>query len=69
MIAAHPGGLVETAHAAARIATDALGGVAKAVSDGVVDAAEAAALRTRAAELRRAAAQLEGAVITAEARR
>jgi hypothetical protein len=68
-VMAHPGSLVESAITAATIATEALGGVARAVSDGVVDATEAAELRTRAADLRRAAAQLEGAVISSEARR
>lgn len=64
---AQPGGLVESAITAATIATDALGEVARAVSDGVVDATEAGELRKRAADLRHAAARLEGAVISAEA--
>jgi hypothetical protein len=68
-VTAHPGSLVESAITAAGIATDALGDVARAVADGVVDPSEAASLRTRAAELRRAAAAFEGAALTSEARR
>ncbi len=64
-----PGSLVESAITAASVATDALGEVARAVSDGVIDAAEAAELRKRAGDLRHAAARLEGAVISAEGKR
>lgn len=67
--AVHPGSLVESAITAAGIATDALGDVARAVADGVVDPSEAASLRSRAAELRRAAAAFEGASLQAETRR
>jgi hypothetical protein len=66
---AGPGSLVESAIGAAEIATTALGDVTRAVADGVVDPSEAASLRSRATELRRAAAAFEGAAITAEARR
>jgi len=68
-VATHPGSLVESAITAAGIATDALGDVARAVADGVVDPSEAASLRTRATELRRAAAAFEGIVLQAETRR
>jgi hypothetical protein len=68
-VATQPGCVVESAIAAAGIATDALGEVTRAVADGIVDAAEAGRLRTRAGELRRAAAAFEGAAITAEAKR
>jgi hypothetical protein len=61
--------IVESAIEAATLATDALSDVTRAVSDGQVDAMEAARVRARAAELYRAAAALEGAAITAEARR
>ncbi len=65
---AQPGSLVESAITAASVATDALGDVTRAVSDGQVDPSEAASLRQRATELRHAAAAFEGAAITAEAR-
>jgi hypothetical protein len=65
----HPGSLVESAITAATIATDALGEVTRAVADGQLDPSEAASLRSRAADLRRAAAAFEGSAITAEARR
>jgi len=68
-LAPRPRSLVESAITAAGIATDALGGVTRAVADGVVDPAEARDLRTRARELRQAAAVFEGAALTAEARR
>jgi hypothetical protein len=68
-VAAHPESLVESAITAATIATDALGEVTRAVADGELDPSEAASLRSRATELKRAAAAFEGAAITAEARR
>lgn len=68
-ITVQPGSLVESAIAAAGIATDALGDVTRAVADGRVDPSEAASLRTRAGELRRAAAAFEGAASTVETRR
>ncbi len=64
-----PGSLVESAITAASVATDALGDVTRAVSDGVVDPSEAASLRQRATELRHAAAAFEGAALASEVRR
>lgn len=68
-VTAAPASLVESAIGAATVATGALGEVTRAVADGVVDATEAALLRAKAGDLRRAAAAFEGAAITAEARR
>ena len=68
-VVGHPGSLVESAITAATIATDALGEVTRAVADGELDPSEAASLRSRATELRRAAAAFKGAAITQEARR
>jgi len=67
-VVGNPGPLVETAITAATIATDALADVTRAVADGQVDPSKAASLRSRATELRRAAAAFEGAAITSEAR-
>ena len=61
--------LVDSATQAARIATDALGEVARAVADGHVDVTEAASIRRQAALLRESAAELDAAAGAAEGRR